>query len=223
MSSKELRQRIENALAGVEGDTAPVRALVFDLGRRLQHAGQDRDRLTADRASLAAQVVALGERLRVLTDQAQAARERAARQVAQLEARLAAWEDEAGRPCPGDPPAQTHAWFACKHVLRGTAAMAYVWPGELVACQECLRSADITSERGIARGALQPICAVCLVKVLARHPRMDVAGREYVEWAAALGHGHDNREWMATGPEGCCGPGREPLVERSNHYKEQSP
>jgi hypothetical protein len=86
MTSKDLRQRIDEALAGLEGDTAPVRALCFDLGRRLNHADQERAALTHDLLAESTHSATLAERVKVLEDQAAAARERLTRQSAQLAA-----------------------------------------------------------------------------------------------------------------------------------------
>jgi hypothetical protein len=86
VSSRELRQQIDAALAGVEGDTRPVRALCLELGRRLNHADQDRAALTHDLLAESTHSAGLAERVKVLEDQAAAARERLTRQSAQLAA-----------------------------------------------------------------------------------------------------------------------------------------
>src|SRR5262245_38896570 len=86
MTAKDLRERIDTALAGLDGDTASVRALCFSLGRRLRDADQARAIMAQDRAVLTAKCAELADRVLVLEDQARAARERSTRQAAQLAA-----------------------------------------------------------------------------------------------------------------------------------------
>jgi hypothetical protein len=89
MTSKELRQRTDAALAGLEGDTSPVRALCFELGRRLRDAGGELAESTRSQAALRSQLAAQADRLQVLEDQLAAARER----ITRLEGEFTAlWE-----------------------------------------------------------------------------------------------------------------------------------
>jgi hypothetical protein len=76
-----LRQRIDIALASLDGDTGPVRSLCLGLGRRLRRA-------RADLAEVLGLVQAeMAATSRKLDDVIAAARERNAREAAQVAAR----------------------------------------------------------------------------------------------------------------------------------------
>jgi hypothetical protein len=86
MNGRELRERTDAALAGLEGDTAPVRAWCFELGRLVRGRDEELAALAAAQAATAAELATAKGRVAVLEDQAAAARERLGRQATQLAA-----------------------------------------------------------------------------------------------------------------------------------------
>jgi hypothetical protein len=89
----EMRERIDAALEGLEGNTAPARKLLFELAKESRDLRRGREAATSEVALLRAGHAALGVKCAALEDQVRALRERVDRQAgvqAALEGELTA-------------------------------------------------------------------------------------------------------------------------------------